>query len=214
MLIPKIYRMKGMLKLKKGLLILIAAALSLSMAACGKDKENADPGNSGNDAAVTGTADATETPTLAVEGAAEQVDMGKVDGTELKDTEPEDTALSAKGEIGNFEVAIKDAKVIDYEGQKVIVISYDFTSHNATPTSFTSIMQTEVTQAGNDLRPAVVLGVEGVNTNSSLEQVETDGTVTVQETFILNDETTDVNVTVHKYGETSGTSVSKAFALQ
>ena len=211
-----------MLEVKKGLLILAAAMLTLFMAACGN---NTDDTAATNDPAATnasetaGQTEAAETPavpqgTLTVEGAADEVDMGKVEGEKLSDTTPEDSNLEASGEIGNFEVAIEDAKVFDYEGQRVIALSYKFTSHNASPTSFSSVLSTEVTQDGNNLAPIVVLGVEGLNTNSMQERVENDDTITVQETFILSNEQSDVNVVVHKYDDPSGASVSKAFSLQ
>ena len=192
------------------------------MAACGN---NTDDTAATNDPAATNTSEtagqteAAETPavpqgTLTVEGAADEVDMGKVEGEKLSDTTPEDSNLEASGEIGNFEVAIEDAKVFDYEGQRVIALSYKFTSYNASPTSFSSVLSTEVTQDGNNLAPIVVLGVEGLNTNSMQERVENDDTITVQETFILSNEQSDVNVVVHKYDDPSGASVSKAFSLQ
>ncbi len=202
----------------------MAAMLSMSMAACGNNTDDAASGTNAPAAESTAAADAASADpaatdsapqaTLAVEGAADEVDMGKVEGTELKEATSEDNALESSGEIGNFKVSIEDAKVFDYEGSKVIAISYEFESNNSTPTSFDSIMTTEVTQDGNALAPIVVIGVEGLNTNSAMEQVEAGNKVTLQKTFILRDEQTDVNVVVHKYEEPEGASVSKAFSLQ
>ena len=204
-----------MFELKKGLLILMAAMLTLSMASCGGDKNDSD--NTVSTEVSTQAADnATEEPaaTLDVDNAADQVDMGKVEGTKLEDTTSEDSSLSASGEIGSFEVSIEDAKVIDYEGNKVIAISYKFKNNTSEPRSFDSMMTTDVTQNGSELPPIVVTGVEGLNTNSAMTQVESGDSVTLQKTFILRDEASDVNVVVHKYEEPQGASVSKAFKLQ
>lgn len=204
----------------------MAAMLAMSMAACGNNTDDAASGTNAPAAESTAAADAASAApdaaatdsapqaTLAVEGAADEVDMSKVEGTELKETTSEDNALESSGEIGNFKVSIEDAKVFDYEGSKVIAISYEFESNNSTPTSFDSIMTTEVTQDGNALAPIVVIGVEGLNTNSAMEQVEAGKKVTLQKTFVLRDNETDVNVVVHKYEEPEGASVSKAFSLQ
>lgn len=195
----------------------MAAMLTLSMASCGGDKNDLDNTNTASTEASTQAADnATEEPaaTLDVDNAADQVDMEKVEGTKLEDTTSEDSALSASGEIGSFEVSIEDAKVIDYEGNKVIAISYKFKNNTSEPRSFDSMMTTDVTQNGSELPPIVVTGVEGLNTNSAMTQVESGDSVTLQKTFILRDETSDVNVVVHKYEEPQGASVSKAFKLQ
>lgn len=209
---------KGMFELKKGLLILMAAMLTLSMASCGSNKKDSDNTTDtvSTEASTQAADNATEEPaaTLDVDNAADQVDMGKVEGTKLEDTTSEDSSLSASGEIGNFEVSIEDAKVIDYEGNKVIAISYKFKNNTSEPRSFDSMMTTDVTQNGSELPPVVVTGVEGLNTNSAMTQVESGDSVTLQKTFILRDEASDVNVVVHKYEEPQGASVSKAFKLQ
>ncbi len=197
-----------MFELKKLLLIFAAAALSLSMAACG-DKTT-EPPVSDQSAQETETA----APENFAENTAEDVDMDKVSGEKLDDTSAEDDSLEDSGEIDSFNISIEDAKVIDYDEKKVFVVSYKFKNNTSSPVMFTGVMETEVTQSGMDLPSAVVTGVEGINTSSAMESVEPNDTITVQETYLLRDEQTDINVAVHKYGEPAGASVSKAFKLQ
>lgn len=206
--------------MKKGLILLVAAILSMSLAACGN---KTDENNSVSETTASDTANNTSTenspaPTVvagtAIEGAGDEVNMKKVEGTKLDDTEPEDKSLSPSGTIGNFDVSIEDAKVIDYEDSKVLVVSFKFKNGNSTPMSFSGIMTVDATQNGSKLRPAPVFDVEGINTNSAIEEIEGGKTTTVQKTYVLNDDTSDVNIVVYKYGEPGGDSISKSFKLK
>lgn len=220
------------IKMKRAISLFLAALTAVSMtAACG-NKTNSDD-KSENKTGVTSTeavdnengtetteqTETAEQPSLNVDGAADEVDMGKVDGTKLDDTAAEDSSLEAKGDIANCEVTIDDAKLIDYtdaisgEQMKVVVVSFKFKNNNSTAQSFDGLLSVEATQGGNNLRQTLVAGVEGVNANSAISSVESNDTITVQKTYKLNDETTDINITVYKYGESSGASVSKAFKL-
>lgn len=214
-----------MFRLKKGLLILIAAMLSLSMAACGDNNDdNSASSGSGTQAENTASSsggeasaetDGTPMPTAApMEDASKYVNMNKVDGVKLDDTDAENDTLDDSGEIDGFKISIDEAKVIDYEGEKVIIVSYEFENKTSSPRTFASMMETEVTQGGVNLASTVVSGVEGVNTNSAIEYVDTNDSITLQGAYILRDEQSDVNVVVHKYGEPAGASISKAFKLQ
>lgn len=211
--------------MKKGLVLFLAALTALSLTtACGNKKNTNDSANTSpktTAAAETAEGEASEQQgqALTVEGAEDEVNMNKVEGTKLEDTTPEDSALEAKGEIANCDVTIADAKVIDYtdiisgEPMKVAVVSFNFKNNNSTTQSFDGLISVDATQGGNALIPVLVTGVEGVNTNSAIANVESKNSITVQKTFRLNDETTDINITAYKYGESSGASVSKAFKL-
>lgn len=208
--------------MKKGLILLMAAAMSLSIAACGnKDDGNSNGSASETQSTATESVDNTEntpapTPVqgTAIEGAGDEVDMKKVDGTELDGTDAEDATLSDSAKIGNFDVAIKDAKVIDYEDNKILVVSIDFKNGNSTPMSFNGIMSVDATQNGSELRPAVVVDVDGININSTIEEIPSGKTTTVQKTYVLNDESSDVNILVYKYGEPGGDAITKSFKLK
>lgn len=208
--------------MKKGLIMFLAALTALSLTtACGNKKNTNDTADTVPKA--TAAADKAEGETgqaLTVEGAEKEVNMNKVEGTKLEDTEPEDSSLEAGGEIANCDVTIADAKVIDYkdtisgEEMKVAVVSFNFKNNNSTTQSFDGLISVDASQDGSALIPVLVTGVEGVNTNSAMANVESRKSITVQKTFRLNDETTDINITAYKYGESSGASVSKAFKLK
>lgn len=204
--------------MKKNLAILLAAVMMMGLVSCGKKAEedqNTSPAAATEQAqtaeqaseTIIGTAEHQDVDKNGVlygtemENAIEQVDMGKVDGKALKQGEAEDTSLSASGEISNFKVEIKDAKVIDYNNEKVVVITYDFRNGNSTPQSFDSMIATDVSQGGSELKGVAVIGVEGVNIASCLEDIGSGETKTVQKAFTLQNEDEPVQVIAYKYGE-------------
>lgn len=218
------YFKKGKDIMKKGLLLLMAAVISMSLVSCGnKTSDSADgtvntetsetAGTQGTDNSSTAGESTTPLPGTSLDNAADEVDMGKIDGTKLDDSTPEDSSLNDSADIGNFKVSIEDAKVIDYEGNKVVIVSFDFKNGNSTPMAFSGIMSVEATQNGSELRSVLVANVEGVNINSSIQEVESGKTITVQKAYLLSNETSDINIRVYKYGEPGGDSVSKAFKL-
>lgn len=205
--------------MKKGLALFLAALMSVSfMTGCG-GKKNSD--NTANTQTETAAGEQTEPQgeALTLEGAEDEVDMNKVEGAELSGVEAEDASLEAKGEIANCDIAIGDAKVIDYEDPitgeslKVAVVSFKFKNNNSTPKSFDGLLSVDAAQNGNNLIPVLVTGVEGINTNSGMVNVDTKDEITVQKTYRLNDEASDINITVYMYGDSTGASVSKAFKL-
>lgn len=216
---------KDMIVMKKGLLLFLAALTALSMVtACGNKTNSDNKANTSSEATenvkeTDGATEEKQSEGLSVEGAEKEVNMNKVEGTKLKDAAPEDSSLEAKGEIANCDITIDDTKIIDYtdtitgEQMKVAVVSFKFKNNNSSPNSFDGLISVDATQGGNNMVPVVVVGVEGVNTNSAMSSVETNKSITVQKTYKLNDETTDINITAYKYGESSGNSISKAFKL-
>lgn len=206
--------------MKKGLLLLMAAIVSMSLVSCGNKTNDSADGTQSSEATTSATQgtestqeSTTPVPGTSIENASDEVDMSKIDGTELSDTTPEDSSLSDSAKIGNFDVSIEDAKVIDYEDNKVVVVSFKFKNGNSTPMAFSGIMSVEATQNGSELRSVFVSDVEGVNLNSTIQEVESGKTTTVQKAYLLSDETSDVNIRVYMYGEPGGDSVAKAFKL-
>ena len=196
----------------------MAAIISMSLASCGNKTNDSADGTQNTEATAAATQEAeqentTPVPGTSIENASDEVDMNKIDGTSLSDTTPEDSALSDSAKIGNFDVSIEDAKVIDYEGNKVVIVSFKFKNGNSTPMAFSGIMSVDATQDGSELRSVFVTDVEGVNLNSTIQEVESGKTTTVQKAYLLSDETSDVNIRVYMYGEPGGDSVSKAFSL-
>ncbi len=219
--------MKGMnIDMKKILAIFLVAAFSLSTASCGKKK--VDTSNSNNEPALTETGEMAHVdgetsaivdsegnaiPGTAADNAGAEVDMSKVDGKELSVVGNETNDSPASGTIGNFEVSIDEAKVIEADGNKAIVISYTFKNNTSNPMSFDGIMATEVTQNGLSLQPTVITGIDGINIHSAYESVDAGKKTTLQKTFVISDTESAVDVVVYKYAEPNGEQIAKSFKL-
>lgn len=212
--------------MKKSLAIFLAAMLSLSMASCGNKAEEQSSGNtdtSATETADTGVATGEEQEKAVdksgtvygetQENASKQVDMGKVDGKKLDGAASEDSTLSEASKIGSSEVAIDDAKLIEYDGEKLAVVSFRFKNTGSNPTSFDGLITVDVTQNGTPLSSRSITGVEGINILSCLESVEGGQEITVQKIYVLADDAADINVMAYKYGEQNGEMVGKAFKI-
>lgn len=195
-------------------IFLSAAALILALAVAGCSSPFGDKGSSDNSANTTAGTNSEKEEQEMIDNlnadADKNVDMDKVEGVEAQTVDDS----SAKGEVGNTEVEITDAKVIDYGGSKVLVVSYDFTNKTGEETTFNMVEDTNATQNGEILPFAIVLDVEGIDTNTLGQRVKNGKTITVQKAFTLANETDDVTVTVNDASAVSDTApVSKTFKI-
>lgn len=185
------------LKMKKRIAILMAAMLVVSCAAgCGQKTNN------GASKADTNTAKTDVSDNYGTgDYSADQVDMGSIDGEELKsETDKRDYS----GKLGDAEVTINDAKVIEYNDEKVVVISFDFKNNSDTPTPFTGVFKADAYQDDSHLAPVVVTGIEGVTMMALTENVEKGDTITVQKAYRLADDSTPVVIEVTEANYSGG----------
>lgn len=184
------------MKMKKKLLILTAVlALSLT-AGCSKK----------NDTIVS-----QDISSNYAAGVSKNVDMDKLDGESLKTANDNNDSAT----LEETAVSIKDAKVIEDEGRKLFVVSYKFTNKSDNAESFTSLMKSEAYQDGMSMARALVKSeIEGFEPDSTAEIIDAGKTITVQEAYVLLNETAPVEVVVKEFHSESGVSVSKTFNLQ
>lgn len=221
---------------KKTLIIMLAAMLTVSMASCGskntEDKtdntsaatesvtEAAADENAGNAADnTTGIASEYAVDNNGVvigtkqEGAVDEVDMRKAEGKALSETAPDDETLQPSGTLGGIKVSIDDAKLVDTADGQAVVVSFTFKNDSANPMSFDSLFSVSATENGMSFSPLAVMGVEGVNINSSNEQIEAGRSATVQKSYAYYGEE-KINLTVQVYGQLNGEMIGKAFSLK
>lgn len=180
-------------------ILLITAALVLAMSAAGCGKKAAKTGDAVIDYGVN---------------ASENVDMDKVQGSELTDVNSSD-GVSGNGKIGKYDVGIDMAKVIDYNNEKVVIITFDFKNNTAQETNFAGAMKVTVEQDGAALRPVNLHEVEGYDVASVAEMVGKGDKITVQRAYALADEVSAVNVTVRAFdAENNEGSVAKTFEIK
>lgn len=142
----------------------------------------------------------------------EQVDMSKVEGTELKSNSD---SSSVKGTVGTADVEIKDAKLIEYNGEDVAVVSFKYKNNSDTEMPFTGSLKVEALQDGNTLTPTVVTGIEGITMMSMTENVAKGEEITVQMAFRLRDKNHPLEVNVSEFfvNENSTEGLTKVFGF-
>lgn len=213
--------------MKKLLSILLTAALALSIASCGK-KTVSDTGKSnhtpettsegtfvrkdGETSAIVDT-DGNAIPGTSQDNASSEVDMSKFDGETLSVAESTDSSLPSSAAIGNFDVSIDEAKIIERDGNKAVIILYSFKNNTSYPKSFDSVMATEVTQNGLSMQPTVITDIDGITALAACENIEPGEEINLQKMFVITDTQTPVDVLVYKYGEADGTQISRSFKL-
>lgn len=186
---------KELMKMKKKLLILTAVIILSVTTGCGKkDNANSNLDVSGNYAA----------------GVSNNVDMDKLDGDKLHTADDRNDSAT----LEETAVSIEDAKVIEDEGRKLFIVSYKFTNKSDNAESFTSLMKSDAYQDGMSMARALVKSeIEGFEPDSTAEIIDAGKTITVQEAYVLTNETAPVEVVVKEFHSESGVSVSKTFNL-
>ncbi len=141
-------------------------------------------------------------------------DMSKVDGKELDTVKTDGVNDTDSTEIGSFEIEIEDAKVIDTEDGKAVVVEFYFKNNTPSEKTFDGIFKVDAEQGGSTLNGATVVDVEGVDILSATTAVPAGGDAEVQRVYELNDEENEVTVRAYVYGEPEGGMVTKTFKLK
>lgn len=179
--------------MKKSLTLIAAALiLSMSLAGCGSDSSNDKSGNS------------SDNQQSVEQNYSKNVDMDKVEGTEASsDTEENEY----DGELGAVEVTIEDAKLINYEGKDVAVVSFSFKNNSNAPVSFNGAMKIDAYQNDQALPVAVVANVEGVELMSMTQNVATGESITVQKAYKLKDKSLPLVVQARRFNQNNSDDV-------
>lgn len=143
----------------------------------------------------------------------DKIDIVKVDGIQLEsNTDAETTHLSA----ADTEVTIGDAKLIEYNGQQVAIVEFEFKNNGSSEVPFTGVVKAEAFQDQRTLTPTVVDGVDGVDMLSLGENVAKGHKISVQKAYILKDTETmiEVQVTELRNGAETPQAATKYFAFK
>lgn len=180
-------------------ILLITAALAVAISVCGCGKKAKTTGDPVTDYGVN---------------ASENVDMKKIDGTELAAAQS-DSGAKSEGSIGKYDVSVESAKVIDYNDEKVVIVSFDFKNNSSSETNFAGAMKVNVEQDGASLRPINLYEVDGYDVASTAEIIQKGDKITVQRAYSLSDESSSVEVSVRAFdSENNEGSVSKTFEIK
>lgn len=103
--------------------------------------------------------------------------------------------------VGKCKVELKDSKIAtDYEGKKVLVVTYGFTNNDTKAQSFNVAVDDKAYQDGVEL--GMVLsdyGIDGYSYDEKIKDVKPGVSLDVQCAYELNDETTDVELELSRW---------------
>ena len=146
--------------------------------------------------------------------ASDNISMDKIEGVNLEAAENEGEVKS-EGNIGNYKVEVSEAKVIDYEDDKILLVLFDFENKSKQDINFAGALKVEATQDGGKLAPAMVNGVEGVDVSALAQNVSKGEKIQVQKVYKLMDEETPVKISVRAFdAEKNPGTIEKTFNLK
>ncbi|MCD8181589.1 MAG: DUF5067 domain-containing protein [Firmicutes bacterium] len=198
--------------MKKRLLIITAAlTLILSAAGCGQTEDADTDAQNSQSAEQTDVSDAyTAREYSEDQEYSEYVDMDAVVGEEATSESSKD---DYEGTLGNAEVTISDAKLIQYEDEDVAVVSFKYKNTGDEDMPFTGALKVEAYQNDESLPAATVVGVDGVEMLSMVENVSKGDTITVQKAYKLRDRS-QLTVQVTEFNPTDDSMLVKTFDFE
>ena len=105
-----------------------------------------------------------------------------------------DSTMQDEGDIGDYHIKIVSAeKGQDYSKKDVIIVTYEWTNNSDDEQMFSTAFQAKAFQGGIECSSLTV--VDGVDGAKPLSNIKPGATLTVQEAYLLNDDS-DVEVEV------------------
>ena len=132
------------------------------------------------------------------------------DNKETEDTQPDNT-------LGDYVVEIKSCRLAkDYESKPVVIVTYGFTNQkDDSPAAFFTAIEDNVYQNGVGLNEAYILDDStNYSSDNSTKEIKKGATLDVEVAYVLNDETTPIDVEVKEYFSFSDKVITRQFALQ
>lgn len=196
--------------MKKSLIVITALILAMSTAGCGKKTENttAAPQQTAQADASGAYENSNTAETGDSENYSKNVDMEKVEGTTAKSDTKKD---SYSGEVSNSDIAIEDAKLINYDNSDVVVVSFEFTNKTDSDQSFSGVYNVIAEQDASSLTPATVIGVDGVELLTLSQNIAPGETITVQKAYKLDSRSAPLEITVQPFSSDDESFVTKTF---
>lgn len=192
--------------MKKFLAIIAAMTLVLSMSACGNDDNLPSQGGAAVDD------EGNEIIGTSIDGAIDEVDMDKVEGTKLK--LDKDASSESKATIAGLDVSVGEAKLMDYEDSKLLVLTFKFKNKTSQPVSFDTAVDVDVTQNDKEIRTTLTNNIEGINVRSGIETVASGKSAVIQKTYPITDTDAPVTVVAYKCNEPSSDGITAVFNLK
>lgn len=119
-------------------------------------------------------------------------------------------------DLGQYKVEIKTARLTkDYEGKKVVVITYGFTNNADNATAFTWAFDDKVYQNGVSLEKCyVVADGDPYDEANQNKEIKKGVSLDVEVAYVLNNDTTPVDVEVKELISFSDKTITKTFNIE
>lgn len=140
------------------------------------------------------------------------VDLARVDGVTLStDADTQDVYA----EIGDVEVAIGDAKLVEQNGEDVAVVEFTFKNNGDAEANFTGVVRAEAYQEGAQLVPTVINGVDGIDMLTLSQNIGKGHQISVDKAYRLrnHDDVIEIQVTEITNGKTTPQAITKYFSI-
>lgn len=108
------------------------------------------------------------------------------------EAEPEDPNA-----IGDYVVSLSDSKIVqDYDGNNVLIVTYDYTNNSSDPTAFDIAFITHAYQNGVEIEKCYYSDVYDIDSSLQSATIQPGVTSSVQEAFYVTDMSTPIQVEV------------------
>lgn len=139
----------------------------------------------------------------------------KVEGRDARAVAPANDTDAQKGTIDNVDVSINNAKIIDTDEGKAIMISFTLNNTTSSEQNFDGLFDVDALQNGKELFGAnAVMPAEGIDLGSALTMVQPGEKAEVQKFYSLNDEETDVEVILTRAFAPEMGALTKTFSIK
>lgn len=118
--------------------------------------------------------------------------------------------------LGDYEVEIKSARLSkDYEGKKVVVVTYGFKNNADNATAFTWAFDDQVYQNGVGLEKCYVMDDNDPYDSANQDkQIKKGVSLDVEVAYVLNDDSTPINVELKELISFSDKTITKTFDIK
>ncbi|MBP3307888.1 MAG: DUF5067 domain-containing protein [Clostridia bacterium] len=138
------------------------------------------------------------------------------DNTNSGETDNNSTNNSSASTLGKYKIAIDSYRLSeDYQGEPIIIVKYIFTNNDDDPASFLFSLECDVFQDGIGLNECYFVDDSAnYSSDNQTKEIKKGSSIEVEVAYVLNDETTDVEIEVSELISLSDKKISKIFSIE
>ena len=139
---------------------------------------------------------------------------------EEEGSEDQGTSAAEKDEngsnLGDYNIEITSCRLAkDYEDKDIVIVKYKYTNNSDNPTSFMVAVDCTVYQDGVGLNECYIAADSAnYSSDNQSKEIKKGATIEVEEAYVLNDSTTDIEVEVEELISFSDKKITKKFSIK